>query len=230
MNLGLDKMTEIYHEALLRLVLGLFKSAGFEPGGSISVMRRGLRTFVMRSVVRAESATRRIIIMFERKLKPLKENHRKREKPSKPIPKGASKGQRKRAFSLVDPKRRSGGGYGRKHPPGIGPRMFFIGYDEDPVFETPKSAPMPDDEVSAESLRQRLEALLDALRDPMRQAKRLRRLRARRAGKIPIWPMRYGNPPGFKQKPKKGYTRECERVLYECHKLAYRAVEAANTS
>ena len=85
-----------------------------------------------------------------------------------------------------------------------------------------------DDTVNAGPLCRRLFAIIGALEDLPRQAKRLARWRARpieeRRPQLST-PLRVGRPPGHRQRQ----THEVDEILAECHWLA-RNVPALDTS
>ena len=90
-------------------------------------------------------------------------------------------------------------------------------------------ASLPDGEVDAKRLCQRLHAIKMALADLPRQARRLARWRARREKMQPrssfTSPLRPGRPPGFRRKP----VHAVDWALAECHGLALDAI-TLNTS
>jgi hypothetical protein len=151
---------------------------------------------------------------------------------------GSGKSQSKSrlpSFPLCDPQKRSDADRPRrprrKKYNGPEPRIRVLDYDPripwflrgpDPTHApapvVPKVAPVKDYTVSAKRLCQRLFALVRALANIEREAKRYaqwlaqsiedRRPRRERA-------LRYGWPPGYRSKP----TDEVHRILKECHWL-----------
>ena len=84
--------------------------------------------------------------------------------------------------------------------------------------------PPPDGLFNAERISRRLQALKLALEDLPRQAKRLARWRMRQeTEKVPRFtsPLRPGPPPGHRRKP----VHEVDKVLSECHWLAWEAMK-----
>lgn len=156
----------------------------------------------------AEAAVRRLIAVAARDL--VVTPRARRSAPSAPIAKGSNAGGRVPCFALFDPRRSINPK--RRRTPGHGPNVrFFDGLDEKPSRRTP---PSPDDRMSTARLRRRLEALLHALADIQKQARRLAGRYARQ--ERPIRPMRPGRPPGFQSHGK----REIDDILADCHELA----------
>ena len=88
--------------------------------------------------------------------------------------------------------------------------------------------PSTDGTVNAGPLCRRLFAIMRALEDLPRQAKRLARWRAQpiEERRPQLWtPLRIGRPPGFRQRQ----THEVDEILRECHWLA-RNVQPLDTS
>jgi hypothetical protein len=151
------------------------------------------------------------------------------------------------SFNLFDPEKRSDAGRvrRRRRHKGPEPRIRFIGYDPripEPlrsIFSTAGPWPAPaltpkqveivkDNTVNAKRLCRRIFALMGALKDLPRQAKRLalwqakpveeRRPRRERA-------LRFGWPPGWRVKA----THEVDDILKECHWLV-RSLPEPDTS
>lgn len=172
-----DAIIEINRIALLRVMAVMFDAVGIEEGGSVGVVKQRIRLLVLRMLGPAEAAVRRLIFLKARDL-PTPE-HVSRPAPDKTIPRGDGRSKR-RAFPLFDKRKRQGGGR-KERPSGPGPRIFFLdGSDPDYTPEPEKAPVQPDDLVDANSMCQRLNAALDALRDLDKQAKRLKRAEARR--------------------------------------------------
>ena len=221
-----DAAIDINCKALQRLLTGLFALAGFEAGGSVERLPLRVRLMVLRVLGPAESALRRLVFLRARRLPaaeyvpgPAREKAAKRKK-------GGSKSL---AFPLFDPRKKHGRKQ-RKHPKGVGPRIFFFdGSDTPPEPEPAK--PLPDDPVDAGSLCRRLNAFAKALGDLEGQARRLKRLEARRK----LLPrlsgqgvLRINTPPGHREKGRSEDERSVDGVLKECQVLARRWI--ADTS
>jgi hypothetical protein len=215
-------------EALKGIVAALFvmlEQAGFATAARIP---RPLHRAVLSALRPAESAVRRLIVIAARGLaaKPT---------PSRPMPQGlAGRGRRNRlAFRLFDPRKRFAPSRREAGPRAV-PRIRVFGRDPRVVAlwsPPPPAAPAlpPDDgRIDARRLCLRLQAVKLALDDLPRQARRLVRLRARRE-KVPDLrfksPLRPGRPPGHRRIP----VHEIDRVLAECHGLAWDAM-APDTS
>jgi hypothetical protein len=243
-----DYAIERNREALLAVVAALFAMIGLAEGGMVERLSWPLYRKVLGRVKAAEAAVRRLIILAARNIKveprpkrPVSKglfrsrNGTFQSKASQSESK--DKGERKRrppSFPLCDPQRRSD--FGRPRRPrrkynGPEPRIRVLDYDPRiPWFlrgPDPTHAPAPvvekkvavkDGTVSAARLCQRLFALIRALMNIEREAKRYarflaqpvedRRPRRERA-------LRYGWPPGYRSKP----TEEVHRILKECHWL-----------
>ena len=150
----------------------------------------------------AEAAVRRLVAIAAHGMVV---DDRPRAAPRGAIPKGS--GERQAAFPLFDPRR-------RVNPPprrtGGEPNVRFL--DEQDMPPPGKTeVPMM---VPAARLRLRLAALLAALTDITRQAKRLARAYGRQVR--PKRPMRPGRPPGYSTRRRD----EIDETLDECHTLA----------
>ena len=235
-------------EDLLGVVAALFAMISLTEGGMIERLSRPLYRKVLRQLRSAEAAVRRLIIVAARNIKVEPRPKRPRPKglfrsrkgtfqSADPGKSGSGKGQSKSrppSFPLCDPQRRSDWGRSRrrrKKYTGPEPRVRVLDYDPRiPRFlrgPDPTHAPVPvvekkvalkDGMVSAKRICQRLFAVMRALTNMEREAKRYarflatpveeRRPRRERA-------LRYGWPPGYRSKPK----HEVERILKECHWL-----------
>ena len=223
-------------DALLRIVAALFAMLGLQGGGVTVRIPRALRRTVLRVLMPAESAARRLIVIAARGLVvKFAPSRPKPAMPPKPKEEGrviGTGGSRRLAFRLFDRRKR----FGRerivrntKNPP----RITFFGPDPRVsifrAFRQPEPAPAPaplvDDSADAGRLGRRLEALNAALGDLPRQARRLARLRARREQGPPsarLSPLRPGPPPGHRRKP----SHDVDFVLTECHGLAWEVVQS----
>jgi hypothetical protein len=157
----------------------------------------------------AESAARRLIAIDAQGLEV--SQVAARAAPMAPIPTSGGKGKgRIPCFALMDPRRRAGPP--RARTPGEEPNVWFMDGLDRRMPE--RVAPSPDDPVSAAPLRRRLAAILYALDDIRRQARRLKRKMLKQ--ERPIRPMRPGRPPGYREDGK----REIDIILADCHMLA----------
>jgi hypothetical protein len=221
-------------DALLGIVAWLFTMLGLEERSNRALPRmpRPLHRALLRVLVPAESALRRLIVFAAQgltvTLKPASSAH-----PRLPPQRGGTgKGRASPPpFQLLDPKTRS------PRPPRrrkrAEPRITFIPHDPRicalPEWQPkPKPKPVPDGLVDPKRLCRRLAALQRALANIPRQAKRLARWRARQEQKQPlrtISPLRPGPPPGYRKR----WQHEVDDILAECHDLACLAL-APDTS
>jgi hypothetical protein len=110
------------------------------------------------------------------------------------------------------------------------PRISLPGHF-DPVFVTPSAASLAD-MMDAKHIARRLEALLRALQNLPREARRLARWQARRPLILSqnkptrLSPLRPGRPPGFRLR----VNHEIDGVLNECHALVLDRLTAPNSS
>jgi hypothetical protein len=172
-----ESIIDLNRTALLSLVAKMFAAVGIEEGGSVGVVEQRVRLMVLRLLGPAEAAVRRLIFLKARDL-PTPE-HVRRPAPDKPIPRGKGRSKR-RAFPLFD-RRKAHRKTRKKRPSGPGPRIrFFDETDRDYPVEPSPQPVLPEDLVDAGTLCLRLNALLDALGNLDKQAKRLKRAQARR--------------------------------------------------
>jgi hypothetical protein len=230
---------EVNSQALIAIVAAIFRMLRIEADDEPERLPRLFHRRVLRLLIPAESAARRVIVMAARgmTMKPAP------VRPSRPLLKNllASKPAaseaarpaavvRPPAFQLYDkrlylpelvqhPRRRR-----RKLPDHLLPRIWVLG--DDPPFRPPPP-PEPEDDgmVNAQPICRRLHALQAALADVPQQALRLMKWQARRErdrAKRPLYtlPLRPGVPPGYKRKP----VSEVDHVLIECHWLALNAM------
>ncbi len=225
-------MTENYRLALLRVVAGLFVSAGMASDETIiEKLPRHVRNGILLILRPAESATRRIAAMVARHL-----DLPEYVKPAarKPVNKGTGKkrGPRTPQFCLIDPRKY----FPELHPHRLSARkkskpngstepqiqVRIAGFDGQPdfvIWSEPKAVLTPDDEVSAKALYRRLLALKLALEDMPKQAKRYVREVAKRKAAAPgpksVPPLRMGLPPGYRRK----HIHKIDEILWDCHCL-----------
>ncbi len=220
---------------LARIIAGLFTLLGGGTGPariSVELHRR-----IVRALRPAESAVRRLIVVLAR-ITGVKAPPPRPQAQSRSIPPGLARkgeGKKRQSFPLFDPWQRFGRTK-RKRPaqkaPAALPRIISLTDEGLRRLKERLDAPsMPDKkpaDISPINLLRRLEAVIGALNDLPRQAKRLVRALARRQ-KFPHlklrMPMRPGRAPGFRVKPR----LEIDHVLRECDWLARNAL-APDTS
>ena len=226
-----DAIIDRQHGALLRLITVMFSVLSIEAGGSVDVVPLHVRLMVMRILRPAESALRRLVFMRARDLPdeeyvcgPAREKSKKRGK------RGAS---HSRSVPLFDPRKKPGQKR-RRRPSGPGPRIFFLDDTDPPYTPEPEAEkPQADDLVSAAALCQRLNALAKALGDLDGQARRLKRLQARRklVPKLRLQGvLRINTPPGHREKGRSENERAVDEILRECQIVARRWIKANDTS
>jgi len=171
------------HAALLRVAAALFALAGLEAeGDGPETLPRHLRRAILKVLGPAESALRRLIFIAAEIIgeQAVRSSGKKRPFPKGGIPRGDKR--RAPSFPLFDPR--------KNHPelsdrpargrraPGAGPRV--TSFDDGSWSAHEPAIPSDDDEISAAALCRRLQALLAALNDMPKQAKRMARAMARR--------------------------------------------------
>jgi len=229
-------MTEHYRLALLRVVSGLFVSAGMVAEGPlVEKLPRRIRNAILLVLRPAESAARRLAAVEARKLDvpeytPPPQRATPRGKGS-----GAKRGPRAPQFCLIDPRkfleelhpnrrnRRAEPKREQSSEPQI--QVRIAGFDGQPdfiIWSEPKAVPLPDDELNAAAICRRMIALKLALEDLPHQAKRYVREVAKRKAAAPgpkrIPPLRFGYPPGYRKR----HIHEVDQILWECHCLSRR--------
>ena len=119
-------------------------------------------------------------------------------------------------------------GTGRKTAAGPGPRIRSLesGPFAPPMAprQSPASPATKDGLIESAGLIRRLQALLGALGDLPRQAKRLVRAQARRSRSPRLrWQsvLRPGPPPGWRRKP----THEIHDIVRRCHERAHYSIQ-----
>jgi hypothetical protein len=206
------------HSALKAIVEALFAMLGLADGVIIERLPHAVRQAVLRVLLPAESAVRRLIVIAARGLvvKPTPS----RPMPTQPIGKG---GVSRPTFKLFDPLKNFADSGCRSTPVTL-PRIHVFRYDPRvaalwarPAFAAP--VPPPGDLDTSQRLVRRLQAIKQALEDLPRQARRLVRARARRekiTGPTFRSSLRPGPPPGHRKKK----LHEIDEILTECHGLA----------
>jgi len=243
-----DFVIERNRERLLGAVLELFALIGLVEGGMVERLSQRVYRKVLREVRSAEAAVRRLIIVAARNIKveprpkrPMSKGLFRSRKGTFQSKAGSgqseskAKGERKSrppSFPLCDPQRRSD--WGRPRRPrrkykGPEPRVrrldydpriprFLRGPDPTPAPVVEKKTAVKDGMVSAKRLCNRLFAVMRALMNIEREAKRYARLFA-----LPVEErrpkreraLRYGRPPGWRSKP----IHEIDQILKDCHWL-----------
>jgi hypothetical protein len=234
-------------DPLLGFVMGLFAKIGLTEGGMVDRLPRPVYRAVLVTLKAAESAVRRLIIVMARDI--VVKPRPKRPRPSKPVVAGKGKVQgngegqgksRPPSFQLCDPEKRSDAGKRRRRRhKGPEPRIRVLGYDpripeflrgqaSPPAPAPQQNEPVKDHTVSAKRLCRRLFAVVRALQNMEREAKRYalwlarpveeRRPKRERA-------LRFGWPPGWRIKS----THEVDDILKECHWLV-RSLPQPDTS
>lgn len=136
---------------------------------------------------------------------------RARKAPIRAYPEG--NGKHVPSFPPFDPRKRIGPI--EKRVPGYGPSVR--NFDDDQYFPPSPRKPLPDDPVNAEQLCNRIQAVLNALGDLPRQARRLARALAAKPR-----PIRPGRPPGYNAEGR----HSVDEILRDCHELALMMLNA----
>jgi hypothetical protein len=206
---------------IIALLFSMLERAGAGFGARIPRLHHAAIVSVLRP---AESAVRRLIVIAARGLaaKPVQVS---------PMPKGlalAGGGQRL-SFPLFDPRKRFDSER-RRSATGAVPRIHFFGGDPrvaalrasaNPAADVPSAE---DGRIDSRRLALRLAAVKRALDELPGQARRLVRLQARRERRPSAKftsPLRPGPPPGHRKVP----VHEVDRVLIDCHGLAFDALK-----
>jgi hypothetical protein len=218
------KAIEINRDALTRIVMMLVSLLSAQGGAA----RLPLPVFQLlaRVLLPAESAVRRLIVMMARGLVvPVL--------PARPMAKGRviiGKGTH-HSFQLFDTRKRFSDGGHDDAQPVTGPRIRIVG-DQSPREQFLAQFARPSNNLSSEAetahISRRLMTLKLALDTLPRQARRMARWRAKRAlMQTPRFtsPLRPGPPPGTRKRKRE----DIDKVLTECHALAWDALNL-NTS
>ncbi len=207
----------INRDALLRIAASLV--ALLASHGGVKRLPLPVYQMIARVLYPTESAVRRLIVVAARKLVvPLPR--------VRPMPPGlviAGHGTGSLAFQLFDPRQHFGDLEDDAAATG-GPRIRVVG-DADPRSQFLAKFIHPADNVLSSEretsrLTRRLAAVKRVLDNLSREAKRLVRWRARRAGMArPAFttPLRPGPPPGQRKRGR----HDIDRILRECHGLAW---------
>ena len=212
-------------DQLKDIVLALFVIAKMRVGGSLFTLPRSTLAAIKLVLRPAESAVRRLIVIAAHGLAPLSSPRLRGEVPG-------IAGRRGdlpiKAFKLFDPLK------------SFDPESIW---DNDQVtyesgFGLVASASQSHDTsldhqpIDATQIGQRLNALMRALENLPRQARRLIRWQAKRDAALMahrptrMSPMRPGLPPGWRERK----VHEIDTVLRECHGLAHDLLNAPDTS
>ena len=217
---------------LARIIAGLFTLLGEGNGPArISV---ALHRSIVRVLRPAESAVRRLIVVLVT-ITGMKAPPPRPQAQSRSVPSGLARtgtGKKRQSFPLFDPRQRFWRQRPAKKAPAALPRIISL-TDEGlrRLKESLNAQPVADKKVadiSPLNLLRRLEAVIGALEDLPRQAKRLVRALARRENVPKLKfrkPLRPGRAPGFRVKPR----LEVDHVLRDCDWLARNAL-APDTS
>jgi hypothetical protein len=211
--------------ALLAVVAAILALIGGREGEG-PVARR-VRSAALALLRPAESAVRRLIVVAARGLAlalgPARHfilNLSKDTRAALPV----TGGNRTPAFPLFDRPKRFGRLLVVAPPRGVPRIRSFWGAPAAPVaaaLPVAAAPPDPDALVDIGRLRVRVASLQAALADLPRQARRLARWQARRAGgDKPCLPLRPGHPPGRRAQAE----RPIDLVLRDCHALAREAL------
>jgi hypothetical protein len=204
--------------ALAAIVAAIAALIGGREGDGL--LARTLRNTALALLRPAEAAARRLIVVVARGLVVTSAATRA-PFPGRQVfgPARADAG-RVPAFALHD-RLKNFSPRVRRLRPGFVPRIrtFFGEMPDSPAAPAPADRNAP---VAARPLRLRLRALEAALADLPAQARRLARRRARlaAAGRFIRSPLRPGRPPGWRASEE----RDIDRVLTDCHALAYAAL------
>ena len=207
---------------LLRIVAGLFAMAGVWVGGAVERLPRCVHLSILDRLRPLEAATRRLIAILAADI--VVAPRKGRSAPAGAIPRG--KGGGTPVFPLFDPRKRVGPPP-RKTVPGHGPSARWL--DSEAIAIPVRVPPKSDDLVDAGRVCRRMNAILNALNDLDRQARRLARVLASGQAKY-TRVMRPGRPPGYRARPFGSLARrEIDEILADCHEFALQALHAAST-
>ena len=205
--------------AILRVLTALAGLMGVAAGGVVQTVPRHVYRTVLRRLRPAESAVRRLIVVWGQNL--LRGAY---EFPSQPggaavaVSRGKDRGERVLGFPLFDrqwqiePSRRTTKG---------NPRILLL--DGSPLPPSPAlpPEPKPDDPMDAARLLRRMQAMRRALDDLPGHAERMAKALARRRAAPPgprhrFSPIRGGRPPGHLAKPR----HAIDHILDDCQYMA----------
>jgi len=236
-----ERKKEFYRLALLRLLKGLFALVeACEDRNAPALLPRHVRNAILLVLRPAESAARRLIVVEANGMEiPDYTPPPKREKSAR-TGSGKKRGKRKPRFRLIDPRKsleefhpnRRKSKPQQKASTERQVQVRVASFDGQPdfvIWSEPKAPPAADDLINAAAILRRMEALQGALQDLPAQAKRMVREMAKRKAAAPgpksVPPLRYGFPPGYRQRP----VHAVDTILRECSALA-RRINAPDTS
>ena len=207
-------------DQLRQIVLALFALARMRVGGSLFTLQRDVFSAIMLVLRPAESAVRRLIVIAAHGLVMKPQPPRSvvilGHWPENPVSAMYPEIGRSRAFKLFDPLK------------SFDPESIW---DNQPAWESGydltanhswHDATLDYTHINATHIGQRLNALMRALDNLPRQARRLIRWQAKRDAALKahrptrMSPMRPGLPPGWRERR----IHEIDEVLKECHGLA----------
>ncbi len=218
--MDLTREIDASRNAAAHIVAGLFAMLGLTAGAVLGRIRRELHRDILKVLRPAESAVRRLIVVFARGVIV-------KARPPRPAPTGLARaipGQQRFYFRLFDarPPLRLATRPG-KTGPRPQPRISFFGDGEVRRISLTREPRPQEEHVEAANLVRRLTAVQAALSDLPRQAKRLARALARRQRSPRLklkGPLRPGHPPGFRRRAR----REVDHLLRRCDWLAREAL------
>jgi hypothetical protein len=232
-------------EALERILAALFAMVGLDgdpcpdaraEGEPRRTLPRRLHAYVLRILLAAEAAIRRLVVIAAREIvvEPRRAGAGTRSglaalrKRMTTEPAGTDASIRIPAFPLLDPLKKYSFAPPRRASKSF-PRICVPGFTEPaPIPERPVLS--PGDPVDATGLCRRLLSSRRALANLPREARRLARWRARNRLKpgrrrvVP--PLRIGRPPGGRKHP----THAVDHILKECQALALDVLSPPDTS
>ena len=219
-------------DQLKDIVLGLFALAKMRVGGSLFALPRSTLAAIMLVLRPAESAVRRLIVIAAHGLalkpQPFRTFVILGPRPEDPVSAMHPGIGRARAFKLFDPLKT------------FDPEDFWdndqvtyeSGYGLTASASHSHDTSLDHTPINATQIGARLNALMRALDDLPRQARRLARWQAKRDAALKahrparMSPMRPGLPPGWRERR----IHEIDTVLRECHGLANDLLNAPDTS
>jgi hypothetical protein len=213
---------EMNRDALIGVVATLFAMLGLAGDAVIGRIPRPLHSTILRVLRPAEAALRRLIYVMARdvKLKPRADNAKPVGKIEK-TGKGTGK-PRRPLFRIDDPRPPvEPGPKPKRYRKSTGVHVYpYTTLIRQPGSEKP--VPLKDGKIDGNRLARRLRAIMDALRNLDREARRCARWQQRRrkineTRAIHIIPIRPGPPPYSRKKSR----HEVDDILRSCHDMAW---------